>query len=252
MKAFGYVFVFLVGTFALYVGISGWVVADFEARLEKQKRDNPPAAQPSPPSTPAADQAKGGAEPAKPTGDAAKDGAKPRENALAAPTSEPKSEQTEVLYMGISFANEIVARQFAEENKINRYFRWVYQVPPGLPILLTALAFGFLGGIANIAHKLAGSEPVPGLMMVFKPLFGGVVGLMVFGLCTALPKLMVESADGVRPVTMIFLCLFGGTFSNHVFAWVEEKTKMLFPLGAAGAGASVVPAPPARFPPPTP
>jgi hypothetical protein len=229
MKSFGYVFVFLVGTVALYVGISGWVVADFEARLEKQKREDPVPARPS-----------------APVGDPVKPGAE------EAAQGDAKSRSSEVIYQGISFDNEIDARQAAEGERINRCFRWVYQVPVGLPILLTSLAFGFLGGIANIAHKLAGSEAVSGLMMVFKPLFGGVIGLMVFGLCTALPKLMVESADGVRPVTMIFLCLFGGTFSNHVFAWVEEKTKMFFPLGASGPAVPTVPSPPSRFLPPTP
>jgi hypothetical protein len=190
-------YIVFMGAFALYVGISGWVLADFEARMERQVREN--------------------------KGD------------------------TSVIFEGVSFANAASARQAAEEDKISRYFRWVFMVPPGLPLFLTSLAFGVVGGIANIAHKLAGSLFVPTKMLVFKPLFGGVVGLMIFGLATAAPKLVVESADGVRPIAVMFLCLLGGTFSNHVYAWVEEKTKALFPLTAPTSGAA--PGPPASRPP---
>jgi hypothetical protein len=179
---FCYVFIVLLGTASLYVGISGWVVADLEARLERQVREN-------------------------------------------------KGRNEAVIFQGVKFADAASARQAAEEDKINHYFRWVYQVPEGLPILLTSLAFGVVGGIGTIVHKLAGGGDVTAPMLVFKPLFGGLIGLMVFGMATVAPKVVVESAEGVRPVALIFLCLFGGTFSNHVFQWVEEKTKMLFPLG---------------------
>lgn len=198
---FFYAFAIVMGTLALYVGISGWVVADFDARLERQVR-------------------------------------------------EQKGEVKEVIYQGISFKDVASARQVAEQDKITSYFRWVYQVPPGLPLLLTSLAFGFVGGIANLLHKLAGSETVPGPMLLFKPLYGGIIGLMVFGISTTAPKLIVESAEGVRPLSLMFLCLFAGTFANHVYTWVEEKTKMLFPLG--NPAPTTKPSPPAPPSPPSP
>ena len=180
------VIILLMGSLALYVGISGWVVADFEARMERQVRAQ-------------------------------------------------KAGETTVVYEGVTFADVASAREVAEQDKITRYFRWVFMVPPGLPILLTSLAFGVLGGIANVVHKLAGSLPVPSKQLVFKPLFGGIIGLMVFGIASTAPKLIVETAEGVRPLSLMFLCLFAGTFSNHVFAWVEEKTKSVFPLGVPSA-----------------
>jgi len=200
-----YTIAIVMGTFALYVGISGWVVADFEARMDRQ-------------------------------------------------VTEQKGDVKEVIYRGISFKNVVIARQVIEQDMIMRYFRWVFEVPPGLPLLLTALAFGFVGGIANILHKLAGSERVPGPMLLFKPLYGGIIGLMVFGISTTAPKLIVESAEGVRPLALMFLCLFAGTFANHVYTWVEEKTKLLFPLSnPAAPGTPAPPVPPAPpFPPPAP
>lgn len=252
-----YAGIILLGAGSLYVGLSGWVVAEFESRIEQQLREKPQRTEPpTAPAKPAPVVAGDGKDDAKAKAAVqadettpSKEGVKSKNNVR---TETVGPSESRVIYQGVSFTNIASARQFAEESKINRYFRWVYRVPPGLPILLTAIAFGVMGGIANIVHKLAGSEPVNPLMMIFKPLFGGVVGLMVFGLATAMPKLIVESAEGVRPLTLIFLCLFAGTFSNHVYAWVEEKTKFIFPLGAGTGTSQSTPVPPAKFPPPQP
>lgn len=184
MKLFmSYAVMLLLGVSMLYVGISGYIVLEFEARVEREKRNDP------------------------------------------SPTP-----QKPIIYNGEAFGDLLSARRAQEQDKINEYFEWVFKVPPALPVLLTSLAFGILGGVAAVVQGLVNAQHVAFIPMLLRPVLGGLIGLMVFGIAITAPKLIVESAEGVRPLALIFLCLFAGTFSDHVYRWVEEKTKSMFPL----------------------
>lgn len=129
---------------------------------------------------------------------------------------------------GIEFKSELAARTALTERSIGRYFGWIYALPLNLPILLAALSFGHLGGMAALLRELANDLPVSCRRLICLPFFGAMVGLMVFGAATIAPQLVFNSAEGVRPLSLVFLCLLGGVFSEAVFKWAEEKTTAFF------------------------
>jgi hypothetical protein len=96
--------------------------------------------------------------------------------------------------------------------------------------MITAISFGILGGIANVLHKAIKGFPQTNQRLVFKPLFGAFIGLMVLGITYVLPAILTVNEDSVRPIALAFLCLYAGAFSNHVYVWLEEKIKTLFTL----------------------
>lgn len=137
---------------------------------------------------------------------------------------------TNVVYQGIAFADIYEARKAIEQEKVSTWFSWVYDVPASLPLLITAISFGILGGIANVIHKAIGGEQQSNPRIALKPLFGGGIGMMVLGITYVLPAALTVDNGHVRPVSLAFLSLYGGAFSNHVFLWLEEKIKTVFAL----------------------
>lgn len=147
-------------------------------------------------------------------------------------TETKKSNSTEegVVYQGVSFANIYEARLAIEREKVTTIFQWVYGIPASLPLLMTALSFGFLGGISNVIYKAIGGEVQTNQRVLLKPFFGGFIGLMVLGITYVLPAVLMANGDSVRPISLAFLCLYAGAFSNHVYLWLEEKIKSIFAL----------------------
>lgn len=142
---------------------------------------------------------------------------------------------TNVVYQGIPFADIYEARRAIEQEKVNTWFGWAYSMPASLPSLITAVAFGILGGIAGVLHKGILGEPQTHQRITLKPLFGGAIGMMVLGITYVLPAALTVDNGHVRPISLAFLSLYGGAFSSHVFLWLEEKIKMVFALARRSA-----------------
>jgi len=146
-------------------------------------------------------------------------------------TPSDKTEQGgAVVYKGVSFSSIYDAREAIEKDNVNNLFKWTYDIPASLPLLIMAVAFGILGGVTNVIYKAIGGEIQTNSRVSLKPLFGGLMGMMVLGITFVLPALLTVDNGKVRPVALAFLCMYAGAFSNHVYLWLEEKIKTLFAL----------------------
>ena len=135
-----------------------------------------------------------------------------------------------VVYDGIPFLNIYQARQAVEKDKLTSWFTWTYSVPSSLPLLITAFSFGILGGLTSVIFKAVCSEVQTNRRVVLKPLLGGLIGIMVLGITYVLPAALMVNENKVSPVSLAFLCMYAGAFSNHVYIWLEEKIKTVFAI----------------------
>jgi hypothetical protein len=152
------------------------------------------------------------------------------DNEVSEKTDESGKKSGEVVYQGISFSSIYDARAAIDKDQITSLFKWTYNLPASLPLFITALSFGILGGIANVIYKAIGGEVQTNQRVVLKPLFGGLIGLMVLGMTYVLPAVLTVDNSKVRPVSLAFLSMYAGAFSTHVYLWLEEKIKTLFAL----------------------
>src|SRR5882724_4965879 len=88
---------------------------------------------------------------------------------ISTDTKKSKGTEEGVVYQGISFANIYEARLAIEREKVTTIFRWVYDIPASLPLLMTALSFGILGGISNVIYKAIGGEIQTNQRVLLKP-----------------------------------------------------------------------------------
>lgn len=140
-------------------------------------------------------------------------------------TAQPSSGSA-VIYHDIPFASEGELREFLSQESDAQFSPWLYATPQSLWPLIASLGFGLLGGTGRILKYRALDKTAFAVLPVFSaPLFGALLGTLLFYLSYLVPTFLVVSENRVRPTSLAAIALFGGFFSEHTFAWIERQYK---------------------------
>jgi hypothetical protein len=101
--------------------------------------------------------------------------------------------------------------------------------PSFLLLILTACAFGLAGSSMSIAKKkVIDKVPIEQQDVIFTPLLGLMVGIVVLGLAETIPTILMSGTGTIRPIVLVFLSFFAGFFIENFLAWFENRfQKML-------------------------
>lgn len=134
-----------------------------------------------------------------------------------------------VEYEGLSFENKESLQEFLHDSEGAKLFPWIFALPQELAPLITSMAFGLLGGAAGLLKKIAiDRSPVSTLPVVTYPVFGALVGVMLFFLSFLVPTVFIAGRNPARTETLVGLSLFGGLFSEAAYIWIDEQVRRLF------------------------
>jgi hypothetical protein len=135
-----------------------------------------------------------------------------------------------VEYEGLSFQNKENLQEFLHDKQSYSLFPWIFALPQELVPILTSIAFGTLGGVAALLKQILHDRlPVSNLPVFSRPVFGALMGFMLFLLSFLAPALFVTSSrPSARAETLAGLSFFGGAFSDLAFTWVEAQVRKLF------------------------
>jgi hypothetical protein len=115
-----------------------------------------------------------------------------------------------------------------ENQNLVDYFSWVNGLNKFSSLLLTAMSFGIIGAIISILIEIAfGGTSVENTAFITKPILGLLTGLVVLGISYILPTIVVKGNTEIRPISLMFICLFCGIYSNKFYDKLEatfEKT----------------------------
>jgi len=105
-----------------------------------------------------------------------------------------------------------------EYTTLNSLFPWTQAIPKFTAYLITAMAFGLLGSLIGLIRDVAlTAGAVPDAKWFSKPLLGLLTGLVVLGLSYLLPTVLIKGNNEIRPLTLMFLCLFCGIFADKFY-----------------------------------
>jgi len=157
-------------------------------------------------------------------------GSKTLQNTSVPGQRESDGEANYYEFEGLTFADEASLKEFLQERTSGSWFPWVFSLPRELAPLLASMAFGLLGGAARLLRKLsiAGAGPTPAELFT-APLFGALIGLLLYFLALLLPAIFTSGKNPGRPETLAGLSLFGGVFSEQAYKWIEDQVVKLFP-----------------------
>ena len=156
------------------------------------------------------------------------------------PKSKSASEATETAkfkFNGIEFKNkedlelylkDLERKNFREIFSIRNIVIWLMTQGNSQRIMitvLTAFAFGVIGCVIEICKKLIfDNEKLENVKIFLKPLFSGLVAFMILGVAELFPVIFQANTEAnvVRPVSLFFMCLFGGIMSERIFTWARN------------------------------
>jgi hypothetical protein len=134
-----------------------------------------------------------------------------------------------VEFDGISFDSTSSMLAYIRDTQRSQLFPWIFAVPQEIMPLITALAFGLLGGTANIVKKVARDRiSIEAAPIVATPVFGALIGLMLFLISLVVPAVFISGPAMTRTETLAGISFFGGAFAEIAFPWLEKQIRGLF------------------------
>ncbi len=134
-----------------------------------------------------------------------------------------------VRYEGIDLETKYELKYYLEVRSIENYFPWAVRLSSFVAMLLTAFSFSLLGAVIGIIKEVALKNiPVAETKYWSLPLLGLLSGLVILGLSYLLPTLLIKNGTEIRPLTLMFLCLFGGIFITSFYEKLSQYFNKLF------------------------
>lgn len=121
-------------------------------------------------------------------------------------------------------------KQFKENKKLAEgIFPWLNLPYTFLSLLITSFAFGSLGGSISVLRDITLDKPKIDEAKIFsKPILGGGCGVVILSISYILPVLIVTGETQIRTISIVFVSLFGGLFTEHFYLWLSTVFGKIF------------------------
>jgi hypothetical protein len=159
-------------------------------------------------------------------------------------------------YNGIIFENKEEIRDYvAQENweaSLSMKFSKIKKQILGdfggsLVFILTAISFGVIGTLTEQIKRIVVCKRernrakrngqnvqcdyiLEDISILYRPLFGGLVGFMALGVTSLIPMLLQTTTEYnvIRPTSLLFLCFFSGVMSDEIYEWLISMMRNFF------------------------
>jgi len=116
-----------------------------------------------------------------------------------------------------------------EKEKFLKFYPWVEKLPDLIVLLLTCCSFSLVGSSILVVRDLAlKHENVITRSHTIVIISGFFIGLIILGLSYLLPVVLINEGGKIRPITLMFLSLFGGMYSNKLYEKLSHYVNKMF------------------------
>jgi hypothetical protein len=130
---------------------------------------------------------------------------------------------------GVDIENKYQLKYILEYSNLENYFPWAIQLTTFSSFLVTSMSFGLLGAMINILIQIVFSaSKIEDSNYVSKPLLGLLTGIVVLGLSYIIPTLIVKGNAEIKPLSLMFLCLFCGIYSDKFYEKMSNSFDKFF------------------------
>ncbi len=140
-----------------------------------------------------------------------------------------KKDTINITYHDLTFTNKYELKYFLEAESLEKTFPWAIRISSFVGLILTAFSFGLLGSLIFLIKEVTFEKKTIQEVRIWSmPILGMLTGLVVFGLSYLLPTVLIKSDNELRPITLMFLCLFGGMYSQKFYEKISEYFNKIF------------------------
>jgi len=136
----------------------------------------------------------------------------------------------DVTFNSIPYRNKEIMVCSQEQELILSVYPYVHTIPAALRYIITALSFGLIGAIGRLINNTitngSSLKNTPNTLLV--PLQGAIIGLIVLGISYTIPIFLNNGSTSLKPITVVFLSLFGGIFYLEFYPWFTTTLKNKF------------------------
>ncbi len=134
-----------------------------------------------------------------------------------------------ITYDDLDFSNQYEFQYYREAESVEKIFPWTMQLSSFFILIITALSYGLLGGVVSLIKEIVFDRKVANEQQVWSvPVLGLLTGITVLGISYLLPTVLVKNGGEIRPVTLMFLCLFGGMYSRNLYEKLNGYFNKIF------------------------
>lgn len=107
-----------------------------------------------------------------------------------------------------------------EQTAIEAIYPYILALPTVLSFLITSICFGIIGSIAKIVNDTIQSKKkiTATVNLLLIPIQGGLIGIIILGISYALPVLLTNENISLKPISIVFLSLFGGVYYQNFYS----------------------------------
>jgi len=128
----------------------------------------------------------------------------------------------QVISKNINYDNKEVLYVAEQQGLILKIYPYADKIPSILCFILTAISFGIIGSVGKVINDSIQNKNelnnAPNLLLI--PIQGGFIGLIIIGISYVIPIILTNDSVSLKPVTIVFLSLFGGIFYLNFYNWL--------------------------------
>lgn len=124
----------------------------------------------------------------------------------------------------ITFRNKEQGEAGQELKLIQRVFPYAAEIPTVLGFMLTAMAFGVIGSMARVINTcIMDKKTIKEVQNLFLIIAQGMlIGVIILGISYTVPVVLTTEDTALKPITIVFLSLFGGINYENFFNWLTK------------------------------
>jgi hypothetical protein len=130
--------------------------------------------------------------------------------------------QEKIVALGkAKFYNKEVMVCAEQQDLISIIYPYYNILPDALNFIITAICFGIIGSVGKVINDSIKNEITlyrkTNLLLI--PCQGGIIGLIILGISYTIPVILTGENVTLKPITVVFLSLFGGIFYENFYQW---------------------------------
>jgi hypothetical protein len=128
------------------------------------------------------------------------------------------------------FNDKEVMKCAEQQNLISTIYPYYDVLPDALNFIITAICFGIIGSIGKVINDTIQNQAIlykkTNLLLI--PCQGGIIGLIILGISYTIPIILTTENVTLKPITVVFLSLFGGIFYEKFYQWFLKNLNDVF------------------------
>lgn len=124
----------------------------------------------------------------------------------------------------ITWRNKELGQAAKQQQLIKEVFPYQSKIPTVLGFMLTAMAFGVIGSIARVVNTcIKDKKTINEVQNLFLIIVQGMlIGVIILGISYIVPVVLTTEDTALKPITIVFLSLFGGINYENFFNWLTK------------------------------